>query len=394
MKELENKVLHGDNLDILKNIASNTIDMIYLDPPFFSQRKHKLINNGGLEYSFNDTWESIDQYISFLKVRINECYRILQSNGILFFHCDKHASHYIKVMLDNIFGYNNFINEIIWSYKRWANAKKGLQNNHQNIFMYGKTKNYTFNVKYQEYSPTTNIDQILLNRTRNEINKSIYSEIIVHEKKGVALGDVWEIPFLNPKAKERVNYPTQKPIELLEQLIEISTNENDIILDPFCGSGSTLVASKLLNRKYIGIDQSIDAVILAEQRLKNPIKTLSILLKKGKQAYVQKKDKLEILQKIQAKPVYRNKSVDGLINTPYGLVAVKIQDKNESLLMAVEKLQSFIENKKLLHKMIIYNNENSLFSSEDETKSTILIKIDDVDQVMVHIVKFMEKVYV
>ncbi len=204
---MENKLYIGDNIDILKNIKSNSIDMIYFDPPFFSQKNHKLKDKNGTEYSFNDHWDSIEQYISFIRERVSICSNILKSSGVIYFHCDKNASHYIKVMLDDVFGYNNFINEIIWSYKRWSNLKKGLQNNHQTIFMYSKTKNYTFNVKYQDYSPTTNIDQILLDRTRDKFNKSIYSNKVSNEKKGVPLGDVWEIPFLNPKANERVNYP-------------------------------------------------------------------------------------------------------------------------------------------------------------------------------------------
>lgn len=119
--------------------------------------------------------------------------------------------------------------------------------------------------------------------------KQILMEVqSIQMKKGVPLSDVWDIPFLNPKAKERVGYPTQKAILLLEKIIEISTNENDLILDPFCRSGTTLVAASLLKRKYIGIDINPEAIILAKQRLKNPMKTESMLIKKGKDAYSSK----------------------------------------------------------------------------------------------------------
>jgi site-specific DNA-methyltransferase (adenine-specific) len=101
------------------------------------------------------------------------------------------------------------------------------------------------------------------------------------EKKGVPLSDVWDIPFLNPKAKERTGYPTQKPIELLERIIKISTDENDLVLDPFMGSGTTLVSAKLLNRRYIGIDRNKDAFDIAQNRLENPFKTKSNLLEKA-----------------------------------------------------------------------------------------------------------------
>lgn len=387
MKFFKNQIFCMDNLDILKSMPDNIVDMIYLDPPFFSQKKHILTDKDGIEHGFNDSWNSINHYIDFLQVRIIECHRILKPTGVLFFHCDKFASHYIRLMLDQIFNYDNFVNEIIWTYKRWTNTKKGLQNNHQNIFMYGKTKNYTFHTKYHEYSPSTNIDQILLNRTRNNINKSIYSAEIAMEKRGVPLSDVWNIPFLNPKAKERVNYPTQKPIELLERLIEISTNQNDILLDPFCGSGSTLVAAKLLNRNYIGIDHSLAAIQLTNYRLETPIKTSSMVLKNGIESYIQKADKLDILSKIKAQPIYRNQSADGILNTAYGLVAVKIQQKNESISTAIQKVSYFTKRKNLNYSVVVRIEGHELFPSE-VPPSTIVIDIDNLSKIMDIVTKY------
>ena len=202
--------------------------------------------------------------------------KVLKNTGSIFLHCDDKASHYLRQLLDEVFGNTNFNNEIIWHYKRWSNSKKGLLKGHQSIFWYSKTKNFKFNIKYVDYSATTNLDQILQERIRNKNGKVEYKKekngkiTYCNEKKGVPLSDVWEIPFLNPKAKERVGYPTQKPILLLEQILEIASNENDIILDPFCGSGTTLIAGKIKNRKCIGFDKNLEAIKLTEKRLKNP----------------------------------------------------------------------------------------------------------------------------
>ncbi|MEG2810864.1 MAG: site-specific DNA-methyltransferase, partial [Akkermansia sp.] len=173
---------------------------------------------------------------------------------------------------------------MIWSYKRWSNSKKGLLNSHQNIYFYSKSNKFKFNTMYTQYSPTTNVDQILQNREKNNNGITVYKKdsfgnvINNYEKKGVPLSDVWEIPYLNHKARERNGYPTQKPILLLEQIIKISTDENDVILDPFCGSGTTLAAAKLLKREYIGIDFSNDAIELCKKRLEGKIiKTSSAL---------------------------------------------------------------------------------------------------------------------
>lgn len=157
-----------------------------------------------------------------MRVRIEEMKRILKPTGGVFLHCDTSASHYLRILLDEIFGVDNFRSEIIWTYKRWSNSKKGLLPAHQTIFYYTKGKNYKFNIIYGNYSATTNLDQILQERERDEKGKAVYKRnkngeiVTAKEKKGVPISDVWEIPFLNPKAKERTGYPTQKPIELLE----------------------------------------------------------------------------------------------------------------------------------------------------------------------------------
>jgi site-specific DNA-methyltransferase (adenine-specific) len=269
--------------------------------------------------------------------------------------------------MDKIFGMNNFQSEIIWSYKRWSNSKKGLLNSHQNIYFYSKSARFKFNTIYTDYSATTNIDQILQQRKRDENGKCVYKTdengniISDNEKKGVPLSDVWEIPFLNPKAKERVGYPTQKPILLLERIIQIATDEGDIVLDPFCGSGTTLVASKLLNRKYIGIDFSEDAIKITKDRINNPIKTESELLNSGIEKYKNKNGKeLEILNSIGAIPVQRNSGIDGFIlnKEKNEKIAIKIQKNTEELNEAKKKLIVAASSKGCNYKVLIKTNDN------------------------------------
>jgi len=335
-----NQVLLGDCLEIIKHIESESIDLIYLDPPFFTQRTHKLATKDNTkEYSFTDKWDNINAYKDYIQERLLECQRTLKATGSIFLHCDKTASHYLRFALDEVFGYSNFQSEIIWTYRRWSNSKKGLLNSHQTIFFYSKTDSFKFNQKYDNYSPSTNLDQIFQERERVSNGKSKYKtdqngEVVYSQsKKGVPLGDTWDIPFLNPKAKERVGYPTQKPILLLEKIIELTTNENDLILDPFCGSGTTLVAAKLLNRQFLGIDKSEDAVELAKQRVLKPFKTNSNLLENGRETYLTKDEKtLEILKQIGAVPVQRNKGIDGFLsqNGRIQAIPIKIQKFDET----------------------------------------------------------------
>lgn len=358
---------HGDCLDILKNIENDYIDMIYLDPPFFTQKTQKLSDSEGNMYQFSDTWKSKEAYLNYLECRLVELKRVLKNDGSIFFHCDHSASWNIKILLDSIFGEKNFRSEIVWSYKRWSNSQKGLIPNHQTIFYYSKSSNYKFNTIYGEYSPTTNIDQILQERVRNKEGKTVYKTddygnvVNVTEKKGVPMSDVWEIPFLNPKAKERVGYPTQKPIELLDRIIKISTNENDIVLDPFCGSGTTLVSAKLLNRNYIGIDVSEDAIKLSKSRLDNPLKTESGLLAKGKASYKTKTEKeLKILDQFDCDIVQRNKGIDAFLKKYYNdsPVAIKIKKETETLQESIELLNNAGIKKKCSFTVLIVNKKD------------------------------------
>lgn len=364
-----NEVYIGNCIETLVNIKANSVDLVYMDPPFFTQRKHsQTTRDESRKYEFNDSWTSIEDYLSMIESCLLECKRILKQTGSIFLHCDKAASHYLRVSLDKTFGDKNFQSEIIWSYKRWSNSKKGLLNSHQTIYFYSKTKEFKFNPVFKDYAATTNVDQILQDRQRTKNGKSVYKKdengniVLGKEKKGVPLSDVWEIPYLNPKAKERVGYPTQKPVLLLQQILEFSTNENDLVVDPFNGSGTTCVAAKSMNRNFIGIDMSPDAVELAKQRLEDMVITESALLEKGVDGYNQKtEDEIALLKSINAVPVQRNSGIDGFLKEHFEgkPVPVKIQSNVESLSDAKEKLERSSFNKGYELKILIQTKPES-----------------------------------
>lgn len=365
-----NKIYHGNCVEKLKEIEANKVDLIYFDPPFFTQRKHSLTNKDNSKtYEFDDKYNSIEEYLELVENVLLESKRVLKNTGSVFLHCDKTASHNIRVVMDKVFGRENFQSEIIWSYKRWSNAKKGLLNAHQVIFFYSKTQDFKFNTLYTDYSATTNLDQILQDRERNENGKSVYKKdengnvVLGKEKKGVPLSDVWEIPYLNPKAKERTGYPTQKPVLLLNQILNIVTDEGDLVVDPFCGSGTTCVSAKSLKRQFIGIDISKDAVELANSRLEEMVISESNLLNKGTNEYQEKTEKeLAILQNINAFPVQRNSGIDGFLKDHFeGIpVPVKIQGEYETIEDAIEKLEKASYGKNYKMKILIQTRETGI----------------------------------
>lgn len=352
----KSRILKGDCLDILRSLPDREIQLAYLDPPFFTQKTHKLGNRKRTkEFSFDDLWGSGSEYASFVNKRLLEVHRVLDNNGSIFFHCDRTANHIVRALMDQVFGEENFRSEIIWTYRRWSNAKRGLLSGHQNIYYYTKSDEYVFNEIYQSYSPSTNVDQILQRRVRDEHGKAIYQKdsagriVSSGGKKGVPLSDVWDIPYLNPKAKERTGYPTQKPILLLERIISLASNEGDLVLDPFCGSGTTLVAANLLKRRAIGIDISDEAVKLASERCKRPLRTESALLVKGREAYKQADmDALRLLEGLDMAPVQRNKGIDAILSDDVGgrPVLIRVQRKNETLSDATNKLERAAQRKR------------------------------------------------
>jgi site-specific DNA-methyltransferase (adenine-specific) len=346
--ESSHQVLQGDCLVVLDSLPENSVDLAYLDPPFFTNKVQSLGNRERSErFSFEDIWSDYRDYGEFMALRLHKVKKVLKESGSIFVHCDRNANHIIRMILDDVFGPNNFRSEIIWSYKRWSNSQKGLLPAHQTIFFYSKSADYIFKTIYADYSESTNVDQILQKRERDEHGKAVYAKhengdnVTSDPKKGVPLSDVWEIPFLNPKAKERVGYPTQKPLLLLEQIVEIASQPGALVLDPFCGSGTTLVAAKLLGRRSIGIDASAEAVDIAKSRLSNPIRTESHLLKKGREAYLNADvEALGLLNGLEFIPVHRNNGMDAILKDFFmgRPVPVRVQRPRESLLEAAQKL--------------------------------------------------------
>lgn len=381
-------LIHDDCLHGIKTLARESVDMVYLDPPFFTQRQQAAQDADGTTYSFSDIWDSRRSYLFFLKERLSEMHRVLKDTGSIFLHCDPSSSHYIRILLDEIFGEKNFRSEIIWAYKRWSNSKKGLMAGHQTIFFYSKSQNFKFHVVYGEYSPTTNLDQILQERERNTAGKASYKRdsegniIMAREKRGVPMADVWNIPFLNPKAKERVGYPTQKPIELLQRILRISTDEGDLVLDPFCGSGTTLVAAKLMRRSYIGIDTNADAIQLCQKRLSDPVKTESAFLKLGVTPYQTKTpSEMAILNQFECNIVQRNKGIDAFLRKHYlgAPVAVKIQKETESLQEAVTLLDRAAQKKQCSFTILIRQNDESSQCSVNIPPNMIVINSNSLE---------------
>ena len=359
-------IVLGECLEVMKTLDAQSVDMVYVDPPFFTQKVHRLTpRSGDRAYEFGDVWRNIEAYKDFIRPRLKECHRLLKDTGSIFLQCHWAASHHLRLLLDEVLGGENFQSEIVWAYRRWSNSKKGLLNAHQTIYFYRKSANFKFRRMYQEYSLTTNLDQILQKRERGENGKARYKRsdngdvVVGGAKRGVPLSDVWALPYLNPKANERTGYPTQKPLHLMERLISLVTDEGDTVLDPFCGSGSTVLAARLLSRKFIGIDSSKEAIDLTQRRLERPVRSQSGLIQKGVEAYFnQEPDVVRLLSLIDALPVQRNKGIDGFLKQEYRgkPVPVRVQRPWETVDEAESLFLQACKGKGCLKRILIVTN--------------------------------------
>ena len=288
-----------DNLDVLQGINSESVDLIYLDPPFNKKKTFtapigssaeganfkdyfreedvkdewvETIKEDHIElYNFLNGVKSVSNskhylynycYLCYMAIRLIEMRRVLKDTGSIYFHCDPTMSHYVKIMMDTIFGEDNFRNEIIWCYKSGGSSKKIFSKKHDVIFFYSKAEKWSFNyLEEKSYGVTGGGQQGKVKYYKDNIgNYSI-----------VGLKDWWIISMLSTTHPERTGYPTQKPLKLMERIIKASSNEGDVILDPFCGCATTCIASEKLNRKWIGIDVSIKAYELVKERLKKEV---------------------------------------------------------------------------------------------------------------------------
>ena len=335
-------------MSTLQGMESEVVDLVY-PIPLSSARKYialvrAIAPGSSLLTTFGPRRKSMLPFCLSVCVK---CTELSQSMVPSFSIATETRFTWSCALLDEVFGPENFRSEIIWYYRRWSNSRRGLLPAHQIILYYTKTGDYTFNEILTEYSPATNVDQILQRRSRDGSNKSVYDRdengkvVSNGAKRGVPLSDVWDIPFLNPKAKERTGYPTQKPLLLLERIIGLATKEGDWVLDPFCGSGTTLVAAQGLNRAALGIDISEDAVKLTRKRLEDPTRSQSRLLEIGREAYRNADDSvLAMLQGLECVPVQRNNGIDAILKQEFhdGPVTVRVQRPGESLLDAAQKL--------------------------------------------------------
>jgi site-specific DNA-methyltransferase (adenine-specific) len=332
---MKNTLYYGDNLEVLKKyIPDNSIDLIYLDPPFNSKADYNLLfkePTGEISEAqitaFEDTWhwteetertfqEIVDDapanvvemmrafrefvglndvmaYLTMMCIRLIELKTVLKDSGSIYLHCDPTASHYLKIVMDAIFGKKNFRNEIVWCYKSRPVSKRYFCKKHDIIFFYSKTDKYRFDWKanLQPLSPVT----IKKYKYKDEIGRyrlvgrgikgsPIESakdvdpkweierpDLVVRDylKEGYPLEDYWFINIINQSAKERLGYPTQKPEAFLERIIKASSKEGDTILDPFCGCGTTIAVAQKLKRNWIGIDITHLAINLIKWRLKH-----------------------------------------------------------------------------------------------------------------------------
>ncbi len=261
-----NVIYCGDCLVKLKDIPDESIDLIYIDPPFSSNRNYVAFWQEQEKRHFEDRFENVRAYLDYMKPRIEELYRVMKPTGSFYYHCDWHASHYVKMLLDSdyLFGYSNFLNEIIWHYRRWTGSSRNYLRMHDVILFYAKDKSkHRFNPPFTSYtSKSFARKQHYHTRIKGD---DVYVTSI--SPKGVKENDVWIIPVINSQAKERLGYPTQKPEALLEKIIKASSNEGDIVLDAFCGCGTTLVVAHREKRRWIGIDISPTSCRVMAKRL-------------------------------------------------------------------------------------------------------------------------------
>jgi len=288
----------GDNLPVMRGMNDACVDLIYLDPPFNSNRHYEApIGSKAAGAAFKDAWtlddvdvcehgeladrnpaaysvieaarqahgKGMQSYLIFMAVRLLEMHRILKPTGSIYLHCDPTASHYLKLLMDSVFGRARFRNEIAWCYRKWAVAAGQFVRNHDIVLFYAGD-GHTFNPQFIDPSPGT------MKRWKGKRQQAVFVDGVRQatsssEKAQSPCPDWWEISVLNPNAKERTGYPTQKPLALLERIIRASSNKGDMVLDPFCGCATALVAADKLEREWAGVDLSPLAVKLVDDRI-------------------------------------------------------------------------------------------------------------------------------
>lgn len=278
-----NKIFWGDNLQVMSHLLREfrgKVDLIYIDPPFDSKanyakkiklKKEKLEGNISFfeEKQYTDIWAN-DDYLQFMYSRIILLKELLSETGQLVIHCDQEVGHLLRCLLDEIFGKENFLNEVIWDYRRWPTPAKEYQKMHDNLYIYCKSKGkHKFNRQYMPRSEETEKrwkGQSIF-ASHDEEGNRVPSEFADQESKGSPLNSVWYVPIVAPSGHERSGYPTQKPEALITKLILGATDTNDLVFDGFMGSGTTQAVAMKLGRRFIGADINLGAIQISTKRL-------------------------------------------------------------------------------------------------------------------------------
>lgn len=309
---LENTLVAGDCFDLMAGLPDACLDLIYVDPPFGTGKTRKgdllTVGPGGRirdkdpdkdpekTYIFSDRWTGgISEYLQWLEPRLEEMARILKPTGSLMVHLDGHASHYVKVMLDEILGADRFVNEIIWHYKSGGHPKKRLARKYDSIMWYAKGKKYTY---HPEAAALPRNQCRLCGEVQQRCNhmkrqydengrpmitiKSAGKVYTYYEDAPAPPCDVWlDIGHLHQRDPERTGYPTQKPLKLLKRIVGMASNPGDVVADFFAGTGTTLVAAAQIDRKWLGCEARLEAFEVAASRfdeLSLPIRTAEVAI--------------------------------------------------------------------------------------------------------------------
>ena len=271
-----NILFWGDNLLLLIYLLKDyheKIDLIYIDPPFYTGETFYIdISKNGEKFdsvAYSDFWDNnLDKYLQMLYERIRLFKDLLSKKGLLFIHLDWHIVHYIKLILDEVFGKNRFVNNIVWYYyNKYSAGRKSLPRAHDDILVYSKSNDYTFNeIRVPREKPRKQLKRRMVNGVLKNV-KDDQGHVIYRTVTDKKLDDVWRIPCLQPASKQWTGFPNQKHHKLLERIILLGSNKNDLIADFFCGSGTSLYAAEKLQRRWIGCDVSEYAIYLARKRL-------------------------------------------------------------------------------------------------------------------------------
>ncbi len=259
-----NHLYRGDCLGVLDRIDDESVDLIYIDPPFFSQRYYETIWGEDAErFAFEDRWKGgINTYINYLIERIRKLHAKLKPTGLIYVHLDWHICHYMKVEMDKLFGYGNFRNEIVWCYAGGGVPRSDFPRKHDIILRYSKSDRYYYQAAYRPYSEGT------VQRGRTAVKGKYFERGL--RKEGTPMNDWWtDIPKItSPTDPQKLGYPTQKHIALLNRIVVCSAKPGDLVLDAFCGCGTTLEAAQLAGCRWVGIDISQSAIRVVQNRLR------------------------------------------------------------------------------------------------------------------------------